>query len=260
MIDACAQEQLDNSANSKFVMKCALCLSTSDLRNSHIIPEFQYKPIYDEKHRALVISSDPKERERFVQKGMREKLFCEQCEKRFSKWEDYACRVLFGDKAKILSRTTKVINLEGIDYPKFKLFLLSLLWRMSVAKGDFWKEVRLGILEEKLRQCLLNEDPLSSDDYPCLLVPILLDGTFETGWLCPPDRIRVKGHILYRVIINGILFCFFASTHASRFNFGQYAVNEHGNLRLSIDEAGHMLYVADMISAMGKAIRQRGGV
>lgn len=239
-------------------MKCALCHSTETLRGSHIIPEFQYKPIYDEKHRALVISSDPKERERFVQKGMREKLLCEQCENRFSRWEDYACRVLFGDKAKVLSRTKKVINLEGIDYSKFKLFLLSLLWRMSVAKGDFWKEVRLGPLEEKLRQCLLREDPLSSDDFPCLLVPVLLDGTFETGWLFPPDRIRFKGHTLYRIIINGILFCFFASTHASKLNFGRYAINENGHLRLSVDEAREMTYVAEMISTMGKAIRQRG--
>ena len=238
-------------------MKCALCHSTETLRDSHIIPEFQYKPIYDEKHRALVISSDPKERERFVQKGMREKLLCKQCENRFSRWEDYACRVLFGDKAKVLSRTKKVLNLEGIDYPKFKLFLLSLLWRMSVAKGDFWKEVSLGTLEEKLRLCLLSEDPLSSDDYPCLLVPILLDGTFETGWLCPPDRLRVPGHRVYRIIINGVVFCFFASTHVTRLKFGRYAVNEQGYLRLSIDEARQMSYVADMISAMGRAIRQR---
>ncbi|MEZ5384905.1 MAG: hypothetical protein R3F13_05265 [Prosthecobacter sp.] len=188
---------------------------------------------------------------------MREKLLCEKCENRFSKWEDYACRVLFGDKAKVLSRANKVVNLEGIDYPKFKLFLLSLLWRMGVARGDFWREVTLGPLEEKLRQSLLSEDPLSSDDYPCLLVPILLDGTFETGWLSPPDRIRVKGHVVYRIIINGILFCFLASTHARKLNFGRYAVNEHGHLCLSIDEARQMSYVADMISALGKAIRKR---
>lgn len=240
-------------------MNCALCLNSTPLRNSHIIPEFQYKPIYDARHRMLIISSDADNHDRFARKGLREKLLCEKCEQHFSKWENYACRVLFRNGAKLHSRSEKAVHLHGIDYPKFKLFLLSLLWRMSVAKGEFWKEVELGPLEEKLRLCLLNSDPLSSSDYPCLFCPVLIDGSFDQGWLTPPDKIRVNGHTVYRIIINGMLFCFFASTHAKKLGLGRYSVNEQGQLRLTIEEARQMPFVSQMLNELGKAVRQRGG-
>lgn len=240
-------------------MKCALCHATSLLRNSHIIPEFQYKPIYDAKHRMHVISSDADKRDRFAQKGLREKLLCDKCELHISKWEDYACRVLFDDEVKLLSKSEKAIHLHGIDYPKFKLFLLSLFWRMSVAKGEFWKEVQLGPLEEKLRVCLLNSDPLAADDYPCLFCPVLIDGHFDIGWLMPPDKVRANGHTVYRVIINGIAFCFFASTHAQKLGLGRYSINEQGQMRLTVEEARQMPFVSQMLNALGKAVRQRGG-
>ena len=37
-------------------MKCKLCLKENKLSRSHIIPEFFYKPLYDEKHRINVLS------------------------------------------------------------------------------------------------------------------------------------------------------------------------------------------------------------
>jgi hypothetical protein len=240
-------------------MNCALCHCSAALRNSHIIPEFQYKPIYDVKHRMHIVSSNACERDKLAQKGMREQMLCDSCEQHLSKWEDYACRVLFADEAKLESRSEKAIHLDGIEYPKFKLFLLSILWRMSVAKSEFWKQVQLGPLEERLRQCLLNSDPMSADDFPCLLCPVLIDGVLDQGWLFPPDRIRIKGHVAYRIIINGILFCFIASSHAKSLKLGKHTINEAGKMRLSIQEARQMPYVDQMFRALGQAIRQREG-
>jgi hypothetical protein len=238
-------------------MKCALCHSLNPLRNSHIIPEFQYKPIYDPKHRLLTISSNPQKRDRYVQKGLREKLLCDACEILFSGWEDYSFRVLFGDTAKLHSKTEKTTHLKGIDYPKFKLFLLSLLWRMSVAKGEFWKEVNLGPLEARLRECLLNSDPLTSDEFPCLLCPVLIDGHYDPGWLMPPDKIRVNGCTVYRIIINGVLFSFFASSQADQLKLGRHSINERGEMKLIVEEARQIPYVSQILFALGKAINQR---
>jgi len=36
-------------------MKCKICCQQKELRDSHIIPEFFYKPMYDDKHRFNVI-------------------------------------------------------------------------------------------------------------------------------------------------------------------------------------------------------------
>jgi hypothetical protein len=37
--------------------KCALCRQERPLRKSHVIPEFMFGPLYDEKHRFYGISN-----------------------------------------------------------------------------------------------------------------------------------------------------------------------------------------------------------
>ncbi len=53
---------------------CRVCLKESKLRKSHILPEFLYEDLYDEKHRALVIYQ---KKEKVFQKGLRELLLCQ---------------------------------------------------------------------------------------------------------------------------------------------------------------------------------------
>ena len=61
------------------VETCRLCLEEATLCNSHILSEFFYKPMYDEKHRALKFTREPYNR-KYIQKGFREYLLCEKCE------------------------------------------------------------------------------------------------------------------------------------------------------------------------------------
>ena len=78
-------------------MICKLCCENKDLRRSHIIPEFLYRNlgIYDDKNRFKVISSNPKKRVKYEQKGFREYLLCDNCEEKIQKWEDYVARFWF---------------------------------------------------------------------------------------------------------------------------------------------------------------------
>jgi len=71
-------------------MSCALCQSESPLQNSHIIPEFFYKQLYDNIHRFHIVSNQSSKPERFGQKGFREKLLCSSCEQKIARWEKYA--------------------------------------------------------------------------------------------------------------------------------------------------------------------------
>ncbi len=47
-------------------MSCALCQQDRPLRESHILLEFLHRPIYDDKHRTLILDlkSDPEGRPR----------------------------------------------------------------------------------------------------------------------------------------------------------------------------------------------------
>lgn len=73
----------------------------------------------------------------------------------------------------------------------------------------------------------------------------------------PPDKIRVNGCTVYRIIINGILFSFFASSQADQLKLGSYSINEKGEMKLIVEEARQIPYVSQILLALGKAIHQR---
>ena len=69
-------------------MSCALCFRDVELLASHIMPEFLHRPVYDEKHRVDLFKHGDR-RSRIVQKSIREKLLCADCEDRFGNLELY---------------------------------------------------------------------------------------------------------------------------------------------------------------------------
>lgn len=97
--------------------KCHLCSQQTKLCNSHVIPEFFYEQmqLYDNKHRCYILSTEPRKYFPFVQKGYREKLLCKKCEGKFSRWENYARRVLYGGEC--IEITTNNAKVEcTVDY------------------------------------------------------------------------------------------------------------------------------------------------
>jgi hypothetical protein len=138
---------------------CRLCEEPAELRNSHIFSEFLYRPIYDEKHRAVALSPIPGSREDVLQKGLREYLLCGKCELRLSKLEKYAAEVLRGLPDLDSLSPGSVVNVQGIRYDEFKVFQMSLLWRASVAQQASFQHVSLGPHEPKLRSMVLRGDP-----------------------------------------------------------------------------------------------------
>lgn len=117
-------------------MLCALCHKSEKLNNLHIIPEFFYKHLYDEEHRFSAIPLSKEQREYYLQKGLRDSLFCAECETLISKYENYVSKVFYGG-TEIKVKNDNPIQLSGISYEKFKIFQLSILFRASVSNLDF---------------------------------------------------------------------------------------------------------------------------
>jgi hypothetical protein len=120
---------------------CALCLQPLELQRSHIIPEFLYESLYDDKHRLQVLSVLPDEPNWREQRGLRERLLCADCEGRLSKWERYASLVLKGGLPITYRREGNVVFISGLDYVQFKLFQLSVLWRAGASTLQFFEKV-----------------------------------------------------------------------------------------------------------------------
>jgi hypothetical protein len=216
---------------------CKLCGKPSELQNSHIIPEFFYKLIYDSKPKGFrIIPADPSEKIGFEQQGIREHLLCKDCDnRRLGQWEDYVKRAfidgkIVDGKRPQAAKMQDCIVLQNLDYKKFKLFLLSLLWRMSIAQHDFFANVNLGQQhEKKIRKALLDEDPLRPEDYPCAFEFLTLGGKHYQDLILKPYCLRGTFRVCL-AIIGGIRFSFFVGGCAAPEPFVSMAINQQNEL------------------------------
>lgn len=194
-------------------MHCALCCEPHQLKNSHIIPEFLYQSLYDEIHRFHVLSVVPDQDNSLMQKGIREPLLCQSCEQKFSVWERYASLALRGGVELTHRREGNIICISGLDYAKFRLFQLSILWRASVSSLQFFENVQLGRHEEKLRQLLLAGDPGAATRYGCLMFGVKFENEVFTQLIMQPGRLKLSGHTAYRFVFGGFMWVFLVSSH-----------------------------------------------
>ena len=211
---------------------CRLCNKTSELRQSHILPEFLYKKTYDEIHRALLIT---REKENYVQKGIREYLLCQQCETKLSKYEKYANEIINEFPNFSLDRSGKFAYFDGVDYFRFKLFQLSLIWRASISTHRAFTQVKLGPHEEKIRRMLNDENPGKTTDYGCL-ISMLLGTELLDKILQSPVKFKEKfrGHTAYKFVFGNITWVYIVSRHKADSVMKSLFLQESGLLRVMI--------------------------
>jgi hypothetical protein len=199
------------------------------LVRSHIVPEFLYKPHYDEKHRALLFDKRDAPYT-MVQKGLRERLLCDGCEARLQVFEDYFARYWFKQMPLPARVVAPEVILSGIDYSQFKLFLLSIVWRASVS--DTAPEMSLGPHEERMRSMLINVDPGPKDLYP-IFAGVIVDeeGQPWDGAMLSPLKIRVKAHWACRMVFGGVAWTVLTSHHQT-LPLDDHFLSESGDLRL----------------------------
>lgn len=237
-------------------MQCALCLREAELRRSHIIPEFLYETLYDEKHRLQVLSVIPEQHNWLEQKGLREYLLCDACEQHISVWERYTSSVLKGGTAITFRQEGNLVFISGLDYQKFKLFQLSILWRAGVSKLPFFEKVQLGHHSETLRQLLLNADPGSPKQYGCFMFGLKFNGQAFTDLIMQPSKMRLEGHIAYRFVFGGFLWAICVSNHNVLPPLSQCFLHSSGETVLLIKDALGMQNLVDFskeLNRMGRS-------
>jgi hypothetical protein len=216
---------------------CKLCKYERELQGSHIIPEFMYRPLYNEKHKTvgyLFGRGEPKPQ--FVQKGLREELLCTECERFLNEnfespnvplWKTLAEEERGPDLSVQhikLPDGDGAAHVKGFDYVSFKLLLLSILWRASISGREEFAEVALGPHEETIRQMLLSKQPGVQADYPCLIYLFLEP---KLGIMIPPFRSRMEGHTTYHFILTSVRIDIMVSRHEHRFS--QFGLKEDGS-------------------------------
>ncbi|WP_414665133.1 hypothetical protein [Horticoccus sp. 23ND18S-11] len=240
-------------------MRCRLCQRDGTIRNSHIIPEFFYGPMYDEKHRFFTVSSNPVKKDLTFQKGMREYLLCDVCEGSFGKNEKYFSELFFGGVSAEYADDGRHIHIKGIDYPKTKLMFMSILWRMSVSSLPFFDSVDLGPHEEKFRTMLLAENPGSAESYGVMAVAPYFEGKHLGHFITKPDIARITANRVYRCVMGGVLFLFYVPGRKIPPAILPFMPSPAGTWRVRKEKIEDIKFLFHYTLELGKGIHAREG-
>jgi hypothetical protein len=180
---------------------CKLCEHDLPLSNSHIIPEFAYRSLYeaagkksgkDGKFFPIIMGREVNSSD-FEQKGYRQALLCSECEGKFAKWENHLRDFLVSiqnkkNYKKITLLKTQlpegqvVYEVEGFNYHSIRMALLSILWRLSISDLELFKSYSLGKAHsERIKHILFEDQYIPEDIYPVYLAVNMSKGVPVKG-------------------------------------------------------------------------------
>lgn len=232
-------------------MSCALCLQNKPLCKSHIIPEFFYKPLYDDTHRMWALSATPGTPIKRPRKGIYEKLLCKDCEQLFGAWESYGCQVLKIDRwqASPFGRL-----FSGIEYKRFKLFEMSLLWRAAVSKHPDFRQLQLPRKrKEQLRKMLLSANPGDALDFACALLAShqLFDLMSDLVLMPQSDVHNEIGTCMF--LMGGIAWMFFIPRAGPVAETNKFVLTENGDVTVVMNDSVFRELFQNFVKAVDKS-------
>jgi hypothetical protein len=184
---------------------CKLCGQLKELRNSHIIPEFLYSNLYNQKHQMMGINGVGNRGWKPLQKGITEKLFCESCEQLLNDYYEkpFLKQWIMTPQLPDPWNVTDVHWIH-IDYSSFKLFHLSVLFRAGVSSLPTFAAVKLGPHEDKLRKFIISYNPGESWQYPIFAYAVVHHKTNKIiQMITQPQQSKFGGRRCYGIMYGG---------------------------------------------------------
>lgn len=224
---------------------CRLCLTSSSLRESHIVTGSIFDLVRDKtmKNRFYKIGSKTDE---IVQDGPKEYLLCDVCEQKIGRYEKYYKEAVHLSRHGIeIIQDNRIAVIGNLNYRKIKLFLLSVLWRMSISSLSQFTNVSLANDEEIIRKLILEENPGRSQEYPIAAIIPLIEGKMEECWMCFPIVSDRPDGTIYRMIIGGILYSISTTQHDQ--NFDKWLLYELGHWAMPLIDFYKIPFLKDFV-------------
>jgi len=192
-----------------------------------LVPEFEFRAnsFYEQEHRIKKVQVDVDGEFKYkgiIQAGPTESnILCHKCDNEIlSGLEKYASNINFS-KDKIVCQTFenkkgtgyelwKTTKYSGIDYARYKLYLLSLLFRASISNLDGYTRIKLNTNEEKeLAEMILKNNPCNEDTYPIRILSFR-ETPMETRWCNHCKLIHsFEGYRTANLILGGLIYVFY---------------------------------------------------
>ena len=238
---------------------CRLCRREEPLVRSHILPEFLHRKLelygkeYARKKKGV------KKRElwqfgtnpttagpRRYQIGIRERLLCAVCDNWLGKFEDYANKIIFDPKAEDSCQAIPFGKKQSlqVDYCRFKLFQISLIWRMGISSNKAFHAIQLGSHEEILRNMLNFSNAGRSADYGCVILRNPLGTNVTNQVICPIGTKIVDGIPVVTLMLGNSLWVYaLAGSEDSPFEAKMH-LSDCGQLRIFEPASLHLNYLS----------------
>lgn len=226
--------------------KCQLCREEKKLIKAHIIPEFMYQDLYEDKKMLMFMGVDLNEADEskaiYLYKGIYDtSILCDDCDNGIlnKELDDYASRILYGyDKQNL--KINKYEQADGVeflvakpvDYTKFKLFLLSILWRASISKRPEFVNVDLGPHEKRIREMILNMDAKSVEEYPIVMFHYALNSKEARSVISFFMRYKKDTCHYYVTLIGGIMYIYYMSSRCIEKGFLKMGIQPDNTLSI----------------------------
>jgi len=240
------------------IKECALCKNVKKLCRSHIIPEYFYKTLYDPKtHSFAQSSSDPTRKDLPRQKGLWEYLLCSDCEGIINDYEKYAIHAFFEKNSIFIENKGEYLLVSGLDYTKFKLFQISLIWRMGISSKEPYKVVNLHKHEDVMRKMLLNGDPGEPHKYASMLIFSPKHYPLKSGLITPIEKGKFDPegarNICYFHFFGGFIWAYIVSSHTHMMPAQKAILQKDGTMQIELSEKGVDFYINKQIDKLRKA-------
>jgi hypothetical protein len=239
-------------------MICKLCHQDKKLlKHSHIIPDFAYKGIYDEKHQIYYGNFINPDKGKLIPSAPYDKnILCRECDGDIiGRLDHYASLALYGNnpsykKIKILKIKSPngpdYLHIENIDYRFFKLFILSVLWRASVSKHPIFKNIDLGKFEGEIGEMILKGDPKDFSKFKTCLILADKHEKLNTEMVSEPRKISSSSPF-YIFFINRLFYLINLSDDNNNEIFDIYGLKENNTINIPILTGDFLLSFYDTV-------------
>lgn len=234
---------------------CRFCGESSNLVKSHIVSEFFFKELYEDRRYTEVIAASDK-RNLIRQKGTRERLLCSVCEGFIAnEYEDYGAKAF-----RLLKAQTREVRgatvVSGLDYRRFKLCMLTQLWRMSLSTCAHWQHVSLpSDTQDDILLMLRRGDPRGVADYGIMAEAVFADDGEHFNAFIPPVRIMNEDASFILATFAGLSWYYALGCFELRAELNSYFLDLDGTLKIgakALRDAHHIQMFADELEAVGK--------